>query len=105
MSLRNVTLHVDKVWARRYRAPNDARSDRSPSTTNGVHPMLGDVAGIGQLKSSLEDMKGSLAHTNDLLEAVLMELRQLNGERMALMVDQLQAMNEQLMKSGALTAL
>lgn len=62
--------------------------------------MLGDVAGIGQLKSSIEDMKGSLAHTNELLT----ELRQLNGERMAGMADQLQAMNDQLAK-GALASL
>ena len=56
--------------------------------------MLGDVAGIGQLKNSIEDMKDSLAHTNELLEAVLMELRQLNGERMVAVVDQLQTVNE-----------
>jgi len=37
--------------------------------------MLGDVTGIGQLKTSIEDMKDSLAHTNELLEAVLTELR------------------------------
>jgi len=66
--------------------------------------MLGDVAGIGQLKNSIEDMKDSLAHTNELLEAVLMELRQLNGERMVAVVDQLQTVNEQLVKSSPLAA-
>jgi len=33
--------------------------------------MLGDVAGIGALKSSIEDMKGLLLHTNELLAGVL----------------------------------
>ena len=66
--------------------------------------MLGDVAGIGQLKNSIEDMKDSLAHTNELLEAVLMELRQLNGERMVAVVDQLQTVNEQLVKGSPLAA-
>ncbi len=66
--------------------------------------MLGDVAGIGQLKNSIEDMKDSLAHTNELLEAVLMELRQLNGERMVAVVDQLQTVNEQLVKGFPLAA-
>ncbi len=60
--------------------------------------MLGDVAGIGQLKNSMEDMKKSLAHTNELLAEVLSELRQLNAERMATMVDELQAVNEKLEK-------
>ncbi len=59
--------------------------------------MLGDVTGIGQLKNSL-------AHTNELLEAVLMELRQLNGERMVAVVDQLQTVNEQLVKGSPLAA-
>ncbi len=66
--------------------------------------MLGDVTGIGQLKNSIEDMKDSLAHTNELLEAVLMELRQLNGERMVVVVDQLQTVNEQLVKGSPLAA-
>ena len=66
--------------------------------------MLGDVTGIGQLKTSIEDMKDSLAHTNELLEAVLMELRQLNGERMVAVVDQLQTVNEQLVKGSPLAA-
>jgi len=66
--------------------------------------MLGDVAGIGQLKNSIEDMKDSLAHTNELLEAVLLELRQLNGERMVAVVDQLQTVNEQLVKGSPLVA-
>ncbi len=66
--------------------------------------MLGDVTGIGQLKNSIEDMKDSLAHTNELLEAVLMELRQLNGERMVAVVDQLQTVNEQLVKGSPLAA-
>jgi len=66
--------------------------------------MLGDVTGIGQLKNSIEDMKDSLAHTNELLEAVLMELRQLNGERMVAVVDQLQTVNEQLVKGSPLVA-
>jgi len=66
--------------------------------------MLGDVADIGQLKNSIEDMKDSLAHTNELLEAVLMELRQLNGERMVAVVDQLQTVNEQLVKGSPLAA-
>jgi len=66
--------------------------------------MLGDVKGIGQLKNSIEDMKDSLAHTNELLEAVLMELRQLNGERMVAVVDQLQTVNEQLVKGSPLAA-
>jgi len=66
--------------------------------------MLGDVAGIGQLKNSIEDMKDSLAHTNELLEAVLMELRQLNGERVVAVVDQLQTVNEQLVKGSPLAA-
>jgi len=66
--------------------------------------MLGDVAGIGQLKNSIEDMKDSLAHTNELLEAVLLELRQLNGERMVAVVDQLQTVNEQLVKGSPLAA-
>jgi len=66
--------------------------------------MLGDVAGIGQLKNSIEDMKDSLAHINELLEAVLMELRQLNGERMVAVVDQLQTVNEQLVKGSPLAA-
>ncbi len=60
--------------------------------------MLGDVAGIGQLKNSLEDMKKSLAHTNELLAEVLSELRQLNAERMTTMVDELHAVNKQLEK-------
>ena len=60
--------------------------------------MLGDVAGIGQLKNSLEDMKKSLGHTNELLAEVLSELRQLNAERMATMVDELHAVNKQLEK-------
>ncbi|WP_127784433.1 hypothetical protein [Rhodococcus sp. X156] len=58
--------------------------------------MLGDVGGLGHLKSGIDEMKGALNHTNELLEAVLVELRQLNGERMAGMVDQLQVMNDQL---------
>lgn len=58
--------------------------------------MLGDVGGLGHLKGAIDDMKGSLTHTNELLEAVLAELRQLNGDRMAGMVDHLQAMNDQL---------
>jgi hypothetical protein len=66
--------------------------------------MLGDVTGIGQLKTSIEDMKDSLAHTNELLEAVLTELRQLNGERMVAVVDQLQTMNQQLVKGSPLAA-
>ncbi len=66
--------------------------------------MLGDVTGIGQLKNSIEDMKDSLAHTNELLEAVLTELRQLNGERMVAVVDQLQTVNEQLVKGSPLAA-
>ena len=66
--------------------------------------MLGDVTGIGQLKTSIEDMKDSLAHTNELLEAVLMELRQLNGERMVAVVDQLQTVNQQLVKGSPLAA-
>ncbi len=66
--------------------------------------MLGDVTGIGQLKNSIEDMKDSLAQTNELLEAVLMELRQLNGERMVAVVDQLQTVNEQLVKGSPLAA-
>ena len=66
--------------------------------------MLGDVTGIGQLKNSIEDMKDSLAHTTELLEAVLTELRQLNGERMVAVVDQLQTVNEQLVKSSPLAA-
>lgn len=66
--------------------------------------MLGDVTGIGQLKNSIEDMKDSLAHTNELLEAVLTELRQLNGERMVAVVDQLQTMNQQLVKGSPLAA-
>jgi hypothetical protein len=66
--------------------------------------MLGDVTGIGQLKTSIEDMKDSLAHTNELLEAVLTELRQLNGERMVAVVDQLQTVNEQLVKGSPLAA-
>ena len=40
--------------------------------------MLGDVAGIGALKSSIEDMKGLLLHTSELLAGVLVELQQLN---------------------------
>lgn len=60
--------------------------------------MLGDVAHIGQLKNSLEDMKKSLAHTNELLAEVLSELRQLNAERMTTMVDELHAVNKQLEK-------
>ncbi len=60
--------------------------------------MLGDMAGIGQLKNSLEDMKKSLAHTNELLAEVLTELRQLNAERMTTMVDELHAVNKQLEK-------
>jgi len=60
--------------------------------------MLGDVAGIGQLKNSMEDMKKSLGHTNELLAEVLSELRQLNAERMATMVDELHAVNKQLEK-------
>jgi hypothetical protein len=66
--------------------------------------MLGDVTGIGQLKTSIEDMKDSLAHTNELLEAVLTELRQLNGERMVAVVDQLQTVNQQLVKGSPLAA-
>lgn len=66
------------------------------STTKGDDPMLGDVAGIGALKGSMEEMKGSLAHTNELLAAVLVELQQLNQERMATMVEELHEVNEQL---------
>jgi len=67
-------------------------------STKEETPMLGDVAGIGQLKNSLEDMKKSLAHTNELLAEVLSELRQLNAERMTTMVDELHAVNKQLEK-------
>lgn len=63
--------------------------------------MLGDVTGIGHLTGSIDDMKGSLAHTNELLRAVLAELQQLNGERMAAMAQQLQVMTEQLAKNAA----
>ena len=61
--------------------------------------MLGDVAGIGALKSSIEDMKGLLLHTNELLAGVLVELQQLNRERMAAVVEELNEVNKQLAKS------
>ncbi|MDQ2722127.1 MAG: hypothetical protein M3Y19_02290 [Actinomycetota bacterium] len=58
--------------------------------------MLGDVAGIGALKSSIEDMKGQLTHTNELLAGVLVELQHLNRERMAAVVDELHEVNVKL---------
>ena len=63
--------------------------------------MLGDVAGIGALKSSLEDVKNGLAQTNELLACVLAELQQLNRERMAAVVDELLEVNEKLERVAA----
>ena len=63
--------------------------------------MLGDVAGIGALKSSIEDVKGLLLHTNELLAGVLVELQQLNRERMAAVVEELTEVNKQLAKVAA----
>ncbi len=63
--------------------------------------MLGDVAGIGALKSSLEDVKGALAQTNELLACVLAELQQLNRERMTAVVEELHEVNEKLEKVAA----
>jgi len=60
--------------------------------------MLGDVAGIGALKSSIEDMKGLLTQTNELLAGVLAELEQLNRERMASVIEELHEVNVKLEK-------
>ncbi|MEO9220637.1 MAG: hypothetical protein ABI251_02455 [Mycobacteriaceae bacterium] len=63
--------------------------------------MLGDVAGIGALKSSIEEMKVALGQTNDLLSDVLTELQQLNRQRMVAVVDELQEVNEKLERVAA----
>lgn len=60
--------------------------------------MLGDVAGIGALKSSIEDMKVLLTQTNELLAGVLAELEQLNRERMASVIEELHEVNLKLEK-------
>jgi hypothetical protein len=54
--------------------------------------MLGDVAGIGQLKSALGETNVLLAETNRLLAAVLAEVAAMNAEH----AGELRRLNEQI---------
>lgn len=54
--------------------------------------MLGDVAGIGQLKSALGETNTLLAETNRLLASVLSEVGQMNADHAV----ELRRLNEQM---------
>lgn len=54
--------------------------------------MLGDVAGIGQVKTALGETNTLLAETNRLLAAVLSEVGQMNADH----ASELRRLNEQV---------